>query len=198
MESGNETIGTLAILSAAWCSEVHVPFKYNIIIIIILLVIHYALFTNPAGTYYITNAKWGSSICASANNNGEVYLQAPNDWAYCKWQLLQDYKYPMYYYILDIQRNKYLFSGYEHDGKVYEGDFDSSNGDHFRWKLEVIANSVFDPDNPQQSIIIQSLCLTDRAFGKAIIGGTDGKILFTDPDSTNVLASRWSLVLISL
>ena len=180
------------------------PFKYNIIIIIIviiiLLIIHYALFIIPAGTYYITNAKWGTSVCASANNNGEVYLQAPNDREYCKWQLFQDDVYPTYYYIMDIQRNKYLFSGYTYDayGKVYEGDFDSSKGDHFRWKLEVIANSVFDPDNPQQGIIIQSLCLTDRAFGKAIIGGTDGRILFTDPDSTNVLASLWSFVLISL
>ena len=165
-----------------------------------MLIIHYALFIIPAGTYYITNAKWGTSICASANNNGEVYLQAPNDREYCKWQLFQDDVYPTYYYIMDIQRNKYLFSGYAYDayGKVYEGDFDSSKGDHFRWKLEVIANSVFDPDNPQQGIIIQSLCLTDRAFGKAIIGGTDGRILFTDPDSTNVLASLWSFVLISV
>ena len=122
------------------------------------------------------NAKWGQSLVAGDNADGNVYLQTPENRLNAKWQFEQDPEFHEFYYIKDLKHRQYIFSGYKYDRKVYAGNLDPSYLPNYRWKLEVART---DADRRGG----RTVYLIDGSHNKALVAGSghdDGQLYLID------------------
>ena len=134
------------------------------------------------------NLKWGKCI---AGGDGNLCLQAPNDGDNAKWELVEVTKGQ--YYIKDRKNGKYIYSGYNYDGKAYHGDFDQSHLDNYLWNTSV---RYSDPNTLGGDVFILVNEAHNRNYG--IVAGSDsddGHVYLQDYPYESY--AEWGLIIAS-